>query len=226
MKPFLKKVLGAGFFTLAISTPVLADPILVTDGTIVVNSSNPELLFATLDITGTRGFSMRATSNSVQGLDCGEGCPPGSMVSQSGIVFSPFFGTATLDGAQFVFNGVSGGGVLTIGAPLFTLPPADFGEATFETLFALTTEAFLVLATGEEDANPIRLNVAGSGRATSRLLVRDEPGRGTVYVTRSTTYDFDAPAVVPEPGSLLLVGGGLAAVWARRRRLRASRCTD
>jgi PEP-CTERM motif len=108
--------------------------------------------------------------------------------------------------------------MLTIVAPTFTLPPPAGGEATFETPFILTPDSFLVFAF---DPNVIRLPVAGSGRATTRFIITDEPGLGLVYTTQGITCGFDpSPAAVPEPASLLLVGGGLAAVWARRRRAR------
>ena len=179
-----------------------------------------------MSITGTQGFSLNAGSEVFRGPSCPEGCLPGQVISHSTSV-NAGNGTGTLNGATYPFTGSASFGTLLIEAPSFTLPaPAGFGDVSFETLFGLTTDSFLVFAFSDLDPNPIRLAIAGSGRSTSHFNVREEPGRGTVYFTQRITYDFGPPAVVPEPGSLLLVGGGLAALWARRRRVRASRCTD
>jgi hypothetical protein len=66
------------------------------------------------------------------------------------------------------------------------------------------------------------LAIVGSGSVLLNLIGRDaEDGLPAHVDATQTRYEFsDSAAPVPEPMTLLLVGGGLAAAWRRNRACR------
>ena len=92
-----------------------------------------------------------------------------------------------------------------------TLPEfGDLREVTLTTPFTLTG-FFSELHLSQQ--SPIR----GGGIATVRLVRDFDVPRWT---DGSVRFDFEPPAAVPEPASLLLFGSGVAALVAARRRQR------
>jgi hypothetical protein len=99
---------------------------------------------------------------------------------------------------------------------MVTLPEfGDLREVTLTTPFRMTG-VFSELQLSQ--LTPI----AGRGIATIRLVRDFDVPRWT---DGSVRYDFEAPAAVPEPASMLLFGSGLAGLVAFRRR-RCNRVTN
>jgi hypothetical protein len=99
---------------------------------------------------------------------------------------------------------------------MVTLPEfGDLREVTLTTPFRMTG-VFSELQLSQ--LTPI----AGRGIATIRLVRDFDVPRWT---DGSVRYDFQAPAAVPEPASMLLFGSGLAGLVAFRRR-RCNRVTN
>lgn len=98
-----------------------------------------------------------------------------------------------------------------------------FAPFTFAGVFTL----FATVADMEANANAIaryELYGEGTARATFQVQTTSEGERqpDLPLVSYSVLNDFDTdPAPVPEPGTLLLLAGGLAATAARTRRGRA-----
>ena len=57
------------------------------------------------------------------------------------------------------------------------------------------------------------VDVGGPYTLTQEIIIT-----GTPRIGANTSFDGALTAAVPEPGTMLLVGSGLAALWARRRR--------
>ena len=125
-------------------------------------------------------------------------------------------GSVTFNGQEFlagpvnagVINkyaeaGVSWGGTLTI--------PSSFSGGMVTAPFAFSGAFALPDGTGFH-----RILVTGSGTTTLTLV----PSEG-LFRLSAISYDFEAPAVTPEPGSMVLLGTGLlglARAVQRRKR--------
>jgi hypothetical protein len=193
-----------------------ADPILISAGFLQMDGP-----FGTLELAGNRGFTLFGRVSVFGGaffpdFQCNTACAPGSTVSLGATwVGSDLNGTATLDGRSYGVGGVPGSGPSAASAfVLFTgsvVLPALVGESASVSAPFLFSGNF-----SPEEQPPPRVELRGRGTATLAVRRSDIPG---TWAYSSARYEF---APIPEPGTLFLVGGGLAAYGARAYRRRTS----
>jgi hypothetical protein len=192
-----------------------ADPVTITSGTLV--AVRPADTSGPASLRGTRGFSLEATVSTVDGrvnvlTNC-EPCLPGSPLSVAGILSGFVFeGVAMLDGKTFTDLS----GVPTDSASIYM---EFFGETVlpvFQNADLLVTLPFRL--EGMFTAPSTSAALRGHGLATVLLQPQvnfDEPPS---WIGRRVVYDFGNQATVPEPSTMILVGGGLIAIARRVRR--------
>ena len=175
-----------------------------------------------LEIAGNRGFTLfcpgcdESEGLFEPGLQCqpfSPNCPPGSTVSLHALWVGSAFvgGTATLDGQSYSV------GIDTFDAAAFVeftgsvvLPPL-VGDSAFVSAPFLFSGLFHY-----PDSVPLPSETL-RGRGTATLaLFRDEFNPDS-WALSSARYEFEP---IPEPGTMFLVGGGLAALAARARKRR------
>jgi PEP-CTERM motif len=175
----------------------------------------------TIVVTGTRGFSLRPLVDPLEGntvmAHCGSTpCLPGE-TSIEGLLLGSAFprGVATFEGNVYddIDNIESPVGVGLGFTGTAVLPPASPTPTMVTARFALTTESGLFFP---ED----RVGITGGGTATLWLSpFVGHPEDPPSWVLDQIRYDFnDTPAVVPEPGTMLLFATGALAAWRFRRR--------
>jgi hypothetical protein len=208
---------------IAVAPPAAADPIVVTEGIVQVDSSDPSVFNLV-----TSAFSIFAISDfqfSELGplRDCFlNPCTPGmSFDTSAQITQTPF--NSVLDFPGVELNGVSYpsgviDGYIRIAGPSGIVPALE-GEVLPTVLIdGMLLDALLIVY-----PDPSRL---GTPLLTAQLIghgrlgVRFGPGRveGTVMAT-DVSYRFGSavtPAPVPEPGTLFLVAAGAACLLKRR----------
>jgi hypothetical protein len=190
-----------------------ADTIAVTSGFVTA----PRSEVGAVSLQGTRGFTLEGRVDPTEGRvdpllcsPCIPGLPMSIAANLSGSVFS---GPATLDGTTYAdISGVDAPASLFLeifGGSL--IPAFRDSPTTFRTAF--TAEGFFSLPFSGQ---PVALT--GTGLATVFLrpnpFVEGDPRNWTVDRVR---YDFAQPSAVPEPSTLILVGGGILALARRRR---------
>lgn len=189
-----------------------ADPVQVTAGTVIVRSP---LVSGTVAITGEDGFSLTAGTEGSTGMPGGWclPCLPGETISLSS-AFSGLSGTATYAGEVYSLGLLGGGGAITLTSPAFALPaPLTFGPVTFE--FPFTASGFV----NPWDPDRATIPFVGSGRVFGFFSASplNHPDHPIQYSVSSLQYEFESAAPTPEPGTLFLLGSGLAALLLRRR---------
>lgn len=176
------------------------------------------------------GFSLTAADeNSLNPCGpCRSGQPNPIPVSEN-LVEGPF-----LDGAPGVFNGIAYDHTYVHGVLTFTAVPLDPSQISpshlsFTEPFSMTGQlvAFSNLVDSQRYfssgiANNAFFNgaVSGSGRVTLTLAPDPPPpaGQPQLYDTGSLIYRFEqtSPAATPEPATMLLLAGRLAAIAGPR----------
>jgi hypothetical protein len=192
-----------------------AEPVTITSGLLTALWS-PQPGGSTL-LTGTRGFSLDARVTPGEGridvlTNC-DSCVPGAPLSVAGILSgAAFTGVATIDGQTFTdLAGVAG-------------PASIFMEFFGSTVLPAMQAADVVVTLpfsmmGVFNLPGTQAALRGRGLATVVLQRANVPSDVPPQWTgKSVVYDFGNQATVPEPSTMILVGGGLLALVRARRR--------
>jgi hypothetical protein len=212
---------------LAAAAPASADPITITSGMVTVGGfARGAFRSTTFVLSGGDSFSISG-ANPDGGAQAGlppctqfAPCTTGATTNPSisyGVAGS--FGSATLDGtaySQVLYQG----GRFTFSGEDVVLPPAT--ADTFDLRSPFLFQGLASIWTIGSSNTPVfygDYTLTGQGTATTHL---ERFGSG--YAISGFTYEFsgEAASPTPEPGSILLLGTGVVAVW-RSRRARGTR---
>lgn len=218
MTSFVRFVLCGSLLSLAATSQAFADPVSITGGSLTATGPFET---APISVTGTLGFSTRGITDPGEGHldafnDC-RPCMPGDSIRLGG--FLPAFdATATLNGITYdltidVNNPVSMNWSLT--AATVAAPPFALTARLLETPFTLTGRFF---------PDSQSLGILLFGRGTASILLSPLPGSNndpSLWNASLLRYEFQSDtAPIPEPGTMTLLGLGLAAArMLRTRRL-------
>ena len=180
-----------------------------------------------IEASGPDGFTL-STNLSSQGSICLVAClrQPGEILSGHGLwggldLFDP---VVTLNGVTYTdIAGFNDRDSLTVefSSPPLTMPDFAAGPLSLETPFSFS--ATFRHSGGEDGDEGFVAEITGLGTATIDLIGRDVVPGG-VYEVQGYRWEFAAVSQepIPEPGTIALIGAGLAGVCgiARRRRRR------
>ena len=182
------------------TTAASADPIRITSGRVtgsVGSITDFHIEGDGLVISGALGAAAPFEPH----FRCGGGCPVESEVDLSTLYDT--FDSVEINGVAY--SGVTG--VFRFDSESIRLPELPVGgRATFAPIFSFQGSLAGLGALGT-------LDLTGSGIVFA--FVRNE-GTGGIAINR-TDFVFAELNPVPEPATLLLVGGGIATVWRRSR---------
>lgn len=179
-----------------------ADPIFITGGS--------------LTVTGLDGPSYSIFGNNFSSGGSGDrgavGLQTGFFISSPGSVINvnAFFVGSSLGGnhtGSFTFTG-----------PPITVP-FSLTNLTLTSPFVFSGTLGTCLQSCMEGPPFSIVSLVGGGTATIELIAGVTPSGVRIFTFRTITYNFE----VPEPASILLLGGGLAALGARLRHRYRSR---
>ena len=209
-------VASVGLSVLVVASQASAEPIRITGGTIVVTGLTG---LGTISIVGTRGFSLTGPVSPLEGrvdpfTECVPCLPGATTLSVGAFLGGTVFpdAVATLDGQTY-----------TVGSGIDDPEGVNFEVFGIASLPALRDSGTTITAPFTADGNfflPfLTERIRGRGIATVALKPFPPGASPEAWeIDRLVRYDFSDP--VPEPATLVLVAGGLAAiVRARKKRL-------
>jgi hypothetical protein len=209
-------VAAAGVLCLGVASPASAEPITITAGSIVF--PKPEIFqLGPISIAGTRGFSIEG------GIDTGESrvdpiaecfpCEPGIHFGLGAqFTASAFLADATLDGQTYPNFGFGFDVFASLELDGTTTLPEVKGPSIVVTApFVVNEGSFF------QPRDAAGLPLRGGGVVTLTLTANPFI---PVWEFSQVRYDFQTPAPVPEPATLVLVGGGLVGTLLRFRKRR------
>jgi PEP-CTERM motif len=207
---------------LAVADPITI-PIRITAGSVEITSLDlpPDLLErAGGALTGANGFRLR--------FDGFGSLPGGGLFNFSGNTLS-LSGSVQARGADITYlnlggtfgNFDSGGrGVVNFSSSeMFLLRPVAIGVVEFQAPFTASGLFELRPNPSLGDTRPQRLfQLVGSGHATASFFAGSEFEAGQEFRFRNEVFDFtDSPSPTPEPGTAMLLGGALVAMYGWKR---------
>lgn len=198
-------------------TPTRADPIVVTGGTVTVTgilgSAQGSLTGDNLLVTGLGG-----DTGSFAPQHCFP-CAGGSTLPITGFFAGSVLGAGTANINGMLFTNIGWGGQMSFNGGS-VIVPSVLNDVTITVPFTFTAD--LHGCSVNCVTNPILFTVqlVGSGIATIHLDSFGLNGFGQpIFGFSSATFQFEE---VPEPASIMLLGGGLALLTAKLRRRRSS----
>jgi hypothetical protein len=188
-----------------------ADTVFITSGTLTVTGPQGGPNFI---LFGNNFFAVGGGERGASGpqITC-SACTSGSFVT----VFGNFVGSS-LGGGAIIFNGVDHSGGFA-GAFSLTGPPLEipFSLSNISVTSPFVFSGRLISCPQDCFVGPqvFSVDLIGGGAATIDLLFSGLTSNGkAIFTFQKVTYNFE----VPEPASLLLLGGGLALLGAMLRR--------
>ena len=143
----------------------------ITKGTIQVVHST--IVISEIAITGPKGFSFNAVSDSGNSEALCSPCEAGSTISLSTVISPAYGGIATYRDRTYTFDFNNGSGLFSLKTPAFTLPAGDTPEPTtveFSTSFTVADDSYLFLQSGPFGDITHLLPLSGGGTATATFV--------------------------------------------------------
>lgn len=210
---------AVGLWFLAYPGVAQADPIVISSGTIVGYTVSSE---AFIDVQGPE-FSFTGSYDLFR-ANYGVCAPCASPVVDLGGNFHPVdsgsgAGTGVIEGHNYpqVYVEFSSG---TFTTPTATL--TELGASLVDVPFTFTAVMNGYLEGPLDRPREVRpvftVDLAGSGRASGLFFgeIDENHADGRSFWNSQLLYEFAQPQPVPEPGTLLLVGGTIGALAVRR----------
>jgi hypothetical protein len=214
--------LVAGVSVLSLGwTQAAADPVAITSGSIAL--SEPSLFqVGSIALSGTRRFSIDGLVNSGEGRidplgQCFPCAPTADFSVGADLGTFAISGKATLDGETYTdinsFRSDNFAHLHLIGST--ELPPVNGSSLLIRAPFKVAADSFFTYEVGAGSSTAPRglatVPLAGRGTATVRFHVNPSI---PVWEFSEMRYEF---APIPEPATLVLVGGGIAATLFRAK---------